>query len=351
MLFRITLQKPWLDEFRSTRRKFQIVAALFASTILFAVDAGAVGVAAGTQIQNQAAATYNVGVTPFATTSGINIVTVNEIIDVQVTLQSAPVPVSSPEVGAVLSYLVTNIGNGVEDYELAVTNLIAGDDFDPVFASVWLDDGDAIFNPALDTLYVVNANDPILDANDPANDSALIFVLSDIPAALIDGDVGLNRLTATSVVMGAQVPGFTSAGTGDGGTDAVAGTSGAQDQDQGTYVVSTVAVALIKTATIVPDAIFGTRPVPGAIIRYEITVSVTGGGTAQGVVITDAIPLDTIYEGGSLELNGGILSDAADLDAGDFNISLGNGITVDLGDIVGGAPDNTIIFNVQIDPN
>lgn len=318
----------------------------FAST-----DARAIGVQAGTQIQNQATATYDVGGTPFVATSGSNIVTVDEIVDVQVTLQSPPVPVASPDTNQVLSFLVTNTGNGTESFEIVVNNGVGGDQFDPIFASIWLDDGDGLFNPTLDTPYVLNSNDPVLDANDPANDSALLFVVNDIPGSRIDGDVGLSRLTVTSVALGAQTPGFTSNGTGDAGTDAVAGTSGGQAQVDGSYVVAAVSVSLTKTATVVPHATFGTQPVPGAIVRYEITVTVTGAGTAQNLVITDPIPVGTIYENASMELNAVGLSDAVDLDEGDFDSTLANGIAVDLGDVPGGSPDNVIHFNVMIDPN
>jgi len=270
---------------------------------------------------------------------------------VQVTLQSPPVPVASPDTDRVLSFLVTNTGNGVETFEIVVNNGLGTDQFDPVFASIWLDDGDGLFNSSLDTPYVLNSNDPVLDANDPLNDSALVFVLNDIPGGLTDGDVGLTRVTATSFDLGAQTPGFTSSGTGDAGTDAVAGTSGGQSQIDGSYVVAAVSVSLLKTASVVPNATFGTQPVPGAIVRYQITVTVTGSGTAQNLVITDPIPAGTIYENASLELNTVALSDAADLDAGDFNSTLANGVAVDLGDVAGGSPDNVIEFNVMIDPN
>lgn len=320
-------------------------------TSLMAPDAHAVGVQAGTQIQNQASASYDVGGTPFTTTSGTNIVTVDEVVDVQLTLQSPPVAVASPDTNQILSYLITNTGNGTETFEIAINNGIGPDQFDPVFASIWIDDGDGLFNSTLDTPYVFNANDPILDANDPANDSALIFVLNDIPVGRIDGDIGLARLVATSVDLGAQTPGFTSPGTGDSGTDAVAGTSGGQSLVDGSYVVAAVSVAMTKTATVVPNATFGTQPVPGAIIRYEITVTVTGAGTAQNLVITDPIPAGTIYESASLELDGSGLSDADDADEGDFDITLTDGISVDLGNVVGGGPDTVINFNVMIDPS
>lgn len=318
---------------------------------LMASEAGAVGVPAGTQIQNQASASYDIGTTPFVTTSGTNIVTVDEIVDVQVTLQSGVVPVGSPSSNQLLTYLVTNTGNGTETFELVVNDTLGGDNFDPVFSSIWLDDGDGVFNSGLDTPYVLNSNDPPLDSNDPANNSIRVFVLNDIPTGLTDGNTGLSRLTATSVDMGAQAPGFTDPGAGDNGTNAVAGTSGGQGQDDGSYIVAAVAVTLDKISTVVPHAVFGTQPVPGATIRYQITVSVTGGGTAQNLVITDPIPTGAIYENATLRLNGGGLSDADDADEGDFGISLANGITVDLGAVAGGAPDNVITFDVMIDPN
>ena len=93
----------------------RFIRALFAALIVLggfvSTDAGAVGVQAGTQIQNQASATYDISGTPFVATSGTHIVTVDEVVDVQVTLQSPPVPVTSPDTNQVLSFLVTNTGN------------------------------------------------------------------------------------------------------------------------------------------------------------------------------------------------------------------------------------------------
>jgi len=330
---------------------------LIAWLTLLPANASAVGVPAGTTIQNQASASYNVGATSLTAQSLVSSLSVDEIIDVDVTLQSPPVPVGPNDTDQVLTYLITNTGNGVEVWEFDPNSSLPGDDFDPVFASIYLDgNGDGLFNLADDTLYTKGADDPTLDANDPTADSITVFLLNDIPGTVLDGQSGFSRLTATSVGVGAQAPGYTVAGGGDGGTiDAVVGSSGAQDAEDGTYIVAAASVALNKTWTIVPHAIFGTQPVPGATIQYDITVTVTGAGTAENLVITDLIPANAIYENNSLILTDGSgtnsLTDAADADAGDFDVSLSGGITVDLGDVAGGSADSTITFNVMIDPN
>jgi len=318
--------------------------------------ASAVGVAAGTTIQNQASASYDVGATSLTVQSAVNSVTVDEIVDVSVTLQSPPVAVSPNDTGRVLTYLVTNTGNGVEVIEFDPDSVLPGDNFDPTFNSIYLDDGDGLFDALVDTPYTKGFNDPSLDANDPGNDSITVFLLNDIPGTALNGETGLSRLTATSAVIGAQAPGTVVANGGDGGTiDAMVGTSGGQDAEDGTYIVAAVNVTLTKVATILPHATFGIEPVPGATIQYSITVSVTGSGTAQNLVVTDSIPANTIFVNNSIVLSDGSgttpLSDAADADAGDFDVTLAGAVTVDLGDVAGGAADSTVTFNVLIDPN
>jgi len=330
-------------------------AAIVAIALFVASQAGAVGAPAGTQIQNQASATYTVGATPLSTDSPVSTVTVDELVDVTVTLQSPPVPVDPNDTDQVLSFLVTNSGNGSEVFELDPNSVIGGDDFDPVFASIYLDDGDGIFDPLTDTLYAKGTNDPTLDANDPLGDSVLVFLLNDIPGTVLDAESGLSRLTATSRDLGAQPPGTSTPNAGDGGLiNAVSGVNGGQDGGDGTYVVASVSVTLDKQYVIVPHATFGTAPVPGATIRYTITVTTTGTGTATSLVVTDLIPAGTAYENNSLTLTDGAgttsLSDAADLDAGDYNGSLPGGITVDLGDVPGGSADRVVEFSVLIDP-
>ena len=53
-----------------------------------------------------------------------------------------------------------------------------------------------------------------------------VFVVNDIPAGVVDGNIGRSRLTAEART-GTGAPGTTFAGAGVGGTDAVVGTTGA----------------------------------------------------------------------------------------------------------------------------
>ena len=118
----------------------------------------------------------------------------------------------------------------------------------------------------------------------------------------------------------------------------------------GSYEVTAAAatLAILKTAT-VRDPHGGTQPVRGAVVTYELAVSAEGTGTADGVVITDAIPLGTTYNPGSLALDGRPLTDAADGDAGDVGDSTPGTLTVALGDLAPNAPGTTISFSVTID--
>jgi len=200
-----------------------------------------------------------------------------------------------------------------------------------------------------DIQYVQGVNDPTL----AENASITVFLLNDILAAgLSDGDLGDSQLTATSNTPPAPGPwaaGTVVAGAGEvPGTDAVVGTSTGSANERGTYVVSSVVVSLVKSATIV-DQFGGTEPVPGATITYAIVVSVTGSGTAQGVIITDPVPGNTTYTAGTLNLNSGALTDIGGDDAGDVGTTTAGTVTVSLGNLAALSPVQTITFDVTID--
>ena len=143
---------------------------------------------------------------------------------------------------------------------------------------------------------------------------------------------------------GTGAPGTTFAGQGQGGGDAVVGSTGADGQDNGAYKVSAATVTLVKSAVVV-DPFGGSEPVPGATITYTITATVAGTGSVGGLAITDNIPADTSYVTGSITLGGAPLSDASDADAGDYN---GTRIRVQLGTVAGGQT-RTVTFKTKID--
>jgi uncharacterized repeat protein (TIGR01451 family) len=312
--------------------------------------AQAIGTAAGTDITNTASVTADVGGSPVSATSNPNVIRVAELIDVDVTLLSiGNVLANSPSSGQVLTFRVTNTGNGVDSFALTVNNALVGDAFDPVFASLYFDaNANGLYDAGVDTLHAPGVNDPVLDANSPALDDVVVFVLNDVPAALTSGDLGDSELLAASAT-GVGAPGTVVAGAGEGGTDAIVGTSGGDDQGQGTYQVSSVALAIAKTSA-VADPFGGTQPIPGATITYSLVVTVSGAGSADAVTLSDAIPANTTYVAGSMTRNAAALTDASDapVDEADFGVTTAGAVTVGLGNLPAGGPPETLTFQVTI---
>jgi len=302
------------------------------------------GTPANMNITNQATVIFTEGTVSFALNSNVTVTRVDEVINVSVVWQdSTYVAVSPGDTNQVLTFRLTNTGNGTDTYTLSGNSTIGGGQFNPSLVGLYLDtNGSGVYDAGVDVQYVPTVNDPILTADA----SITVFVLNNIPGGVSGGDLGNCQLTATSNT-GTGAPGTTFVNAGDGGTDAVAGTSGGSANDTGTYVVSTVAVSVVKAATIA-DPFGGTDPVTGAVITYSLVVTVTGSGTAEAVIITDAIPTDTTYNAGTLTLNSASLTDALDADAGDVGGTTPGEVTVQLGDLNAASPVQTITFDVTI---
>jgi uncharacterized repeat protein (TIGR01451 family) len=305
----------------------------------------AAGTPANTTISTQATASYQIGAAAVTQTSNVLTATVAEVLDVHVTWQdSSAVAVFPHETDRILTFRITNTGNGDESFTLTASNVQNQGHFHPLPSALFLDsNGNNLFDPGVDTFYVAGVNDPAL-----APDAALtVFALNNIPGNLNDGDTGHCQIAATANT-GAGTPGDVLAGQGDSGTDAVIGGTGASAATQGTYAASNVQVSLIKSATVV-DPQNGNRPLTAAVITYQIEVQAIGSGTAQAVVLSDPIPENTTYRPNSLQLNGALLSDAADGDAGDVGITTTDSVTVYLGDLAANGSVQTITFDVTID--
>jgi uncharacterized repeat protein (TIGR01451 family) len=315
----------------------------------------AAGTAASTTISATATVNYQVAGIPASASDTVAFV-VDEVLDVSVVWQDAAnVAVNSPASAQVLTFLVTNLGNGNEQFLLSVNTSMGGDDFDPaVGAEIWIDaDDDGLLNTGIDTLYT-GGNGPVLDGGTPGNDAVSVFVVADIPAGRSNGELANTALTATSVAVNAAGevgnPGAEITGGGDGGVDAHVGLSGGQDSATGSYEVSGGSVAINKSVIVVG----GGAPIPGAVLRYTLAINLSGGAAIDNLVITDPIPANTTYVANSIVLNAAAQTDTADApaDYSDFNLSNANSITVDLSQ--GGAlsimpPTNfTITFDTRI---
>jgi len=343
MVNKVTKIVSWGSGMTAKTKRFG--RAIAAGLLAIAGQAWAAGTAPGVDITNQASISYQIGATTINDTSNITTTTVQELLEMTLTWQDASnVAVAPGDSDRVLTFLLSNTGNGSDAYTLAVNSSVGGGNFNPTFSNIYLDsNANGIYESGVDTLYNPGVNDPVL----AADGQLAIFVLNNIPSPLNDGDLGNSQLTATSNT-GSGVPGTAIGGGGDGGTDAVVGASGGTQNDIGTYIVSNVVVTFAKSATIT-DPFGGSNPVPGATITYSLVVTVTGSGTADSVVVVDPIPANTTYTASSMTLDTTSLSDAADADEGDFDVTNTNAITVDLGSVVAGSAANTIEFEVTID--
>jgi uncharacterized repeat protein (TIGR01451 family) len=120
-----------------------------------------------------------------------------------------------------------------------------------------------------------------------------------------------------------------------------------QDSNTDTITVVSSAMVNISKTAVVLDQYGGSQPITGATIRYTLAVTAVGTGTAMSTVITDLLPMNTTYTPGTLKLNGVVLTDAADADAGDVSGTTST-VTVRLGSLTNATPIQTITFEVKI---
>jgi uncharacterized repeat protein (TIGR01451 family) len=311
----------------------------------------AVGTPAGTSVHSSATLTYSIGGNaPSAITSATVSFIVDQVVDLTMTWQDgAPVAVTSPGANSILTFVITNIGNGPEFIAVARNNAVTGDNYDPqngsagaIFLENGLQPGFQGTGSFADTAYIGGGSSPLL----PANASLTVYVLSNTPAALVNGSAGMVALTATSTMAGAagSSPGTTLTGKGVGGIDAVVGNTRAQASLTGTYRVGGVQVSVAKTVVGSLDPQGGNSVVSGSVVTYQIIVSAAGQGTAQGLTVNDPIPANMTYVANSISVDGATHSDLADTD----NTTFQNGaVRAQFGDT--NAPtSHTIQFRVTI---
>jgi uncharacterized repeat protein (TIGR01451 family) len=257
------------------------------ATIAYADPAHAVGTTAGTTISNTATATYTdpVGTVVNVPSNQVDI-RVDEILDVTVvSADPGDVATLPGATNQVLSFTVTNTGNGSEAFRLSPINAIGGDAFDPTTTSLVIDsNGNGVYDAGIDTVYSAGSNDPVL----APDTSVRIFVLSTIPGGATDGQRGQTDLTATAVT-GSGAAGTTFAGQGQGGGDAVVGTSTAVGRDDGFYIVNAATVSFAKSAVVL-DPFGGTKALPGSVITYTLVATVSGTGTLNNLSVGDPVP-------------------------------------------------------------
>ena len=327
---------------RSIYSTLQTAASLL---VLLAGQALAAGTPAGTVIDNVAEVSFDLSGTPITLQSNNASITVVERIDVAVALQSGQVLVTAGDVDRSLLFTVTNTGNGTEEFSLAILSVLAGDDFDPTpgVPPIFFDTDSSGDFTAGDVAYAPGSNDPVL----AADASVDILLVNDIPGVVLNGQLGRSELTASSTT-GTGSPGDPFAGQGDGGIDAILGTSGGTAAQFGEYLVSDVQMNIVKSVAI-SDQFGNQDPIPGATLTYTVTIEVVNGGTATTAAFSDAIPAGTTYTTNTITLNTVSLTDTTDADEGELDTSVTPTVVVRLGDLTQIDGIQTVEFQVTID--
>lgn len=322
---------------------------LFGVLLLFAsalsATASATGAAAGTQVKNTVAVSYVQGGSTLTGTASTSFV-VDQLVDVTTTWQDAkPVQAAAGSAAQTLLFRVTNPGNGNDSYKLVPTALPAsGSDFAVDQCQLFLDQDHNGIRSANDPEYVPGSNDPVLAAGDHMD----VFVLCALPATANDGTFAQVRLAATSNTF-SGTPGSAKPSAGIPGMNVVVGMSSGSSSSNGTYQASSVSYQFTSTQR-VTDKSGGSVATSGSHILYTLIVTADGGSAiGRNLVVTNPMPEHTTYVPGSLTLDSASLGDSnTDSDAGDFNITATNAISVRLGNVPGSASPHTITFEVTI---
>lgn len=327
--------------FTLLRKHFRLAfgAAAAVSALMPGTPAAANPVPAGTIIENTAEAQYDEGGVVRTVASNTVQVRVDELLGIAAaSLDAGPVTVRSGS--RVLTFEVSNTGNGPEAMTLEVVTAVPGNGFDAALDAIALDsNGNGVYDENVDAVLPA----PAITAPLAAGASQRIFVILTVPAGFADGAVSSVELIARTAT-GSGAPGTVFAGAGESGGDAVVGLGGGMATAMGQMVGSSSTVTLVKYAS-VSDRFGGSSATPGATITYAIAASVTGSAPIDALVITDAIPAGTRYLANSLTLDSAPLTDTAGDDAGEASAA---GVAVTLG-TVPGATSRTVTFAVLIE--
>lgn len=296
------------------------LAALLAGAVLLglASQSALALTTSGTVVSNQATLNYDVsGIAQTAITSAAATFTVDKKVDLTVAELSGGVTSVSPgQAGAVTSFTVTNTGNDPQDIMLAGAEVAAGqtlfaasDNFDTGGLSVFVDaNANNTYEAGTDTATHIDAL--------AAGASKTVFIVASIPLARINGDDALVSLTATARIDDAvagnlggaltETAGANTAGVDIVFADAAGSDDGARNASHSArdaYTVASAIISVTKSATLLCDPVNGiTNPknIPGAIVRWTVTVSNDAAATAAATLatVTDALDANTTHDVG-----------------------------------------------------
>lgn len=295
---------------------------LVISALSMTANTWAAGTPAGTVVLNEVQVSYQVGSDPEGrhVENASHAFTVSELIQTNVTaLEPQGIGTSTPATNAVLSYQLTNTGNGDEPF-LLTTQAGLPEQFTPDVTGLWVESNGTAGWQSDDTLYLPSSGGLPLSADQ----TEVIYVVSDIPSDVADeaqSDVALISTAATANA-NTKSMGESLATGGDNGIEAVIAQDNASHQDSSHYTVSTVRLDVAKTIVSVSDPYGGELSMPGSEVTYQIRVVASGSGVVKDFVIEDSVPESMVYKNNTLKMNGNDLSDDSDSDSGNFDYLL-----------------------------
>jgi uncharacterized repeat protein (TIGR01451 family) len=343
---------------KTVRLTGALLAGVLLSAFFTTANAAGVGTAAGTTIANSALASYTVGTTvqysicssptgnsisTGSTTTNVNTACAagtgtgtgagtatsfkvdTKLLITVVANDTADVTVN-PGTSGVLTFTVSNQGNAPQGVSFTTIQEISGtattwtgstftgpSDFALTAPSVavFVENGTTVgYQVAQDTA----TNIPTL----ASGSSATVYIVSAIPSTQLDGDIAVEALVAQETVNNAPGTAITSDNStaawdpttsqlifadaasteGDTGTDANHdGKSSARD----VYMVQSAKLTITKTQVVLGDPTGDATPhaIPGAVIKYTVTVANAVGATqpASAIALADALPANTNWGG------------------------------------------------------
>jgi len=315
-------------------------------------------------------------------------------------------PVIANMTDAVLTFTVTNTGNGVQDFLLRADNTSPnpyGFPADNFNISIGAANPQTFVESTIPANGYLNGADSAIFIDELApNESRVVYVVTDMPLGIGLGDVSAIALIVQVASGGALGVSGAFINADDNGRISPAGlfsheainmpagvsntviddaaseqivfndpaglnaedissdanqdvVGNGQHSDVGAYQVASP-VVITKSVEILDSLGNVTQPNPGATLRYRLNVQVNGSLPVQNLVIEDAIPANTTYTAQSIILNGVAQTDIIDAPGTDFSRTIGLPVTdieIDLSEngnvSVGSAAINVITFEVTID--
>lgn len=339
---------------RNTRLGLALAASLL--TVVAMPQAFAAGTTAGTSVDNVATVNYSVaGTAQTAVNSNTSSFVVDRRINVTVAQSGGTTSVAPGSTSQVIAFTVTNNSNSVQDFKLDAMNL-TGDNFDGTITGIFVESGaTAGYQSGADTATFIDEL--------AADATVTVYVVATMPAGIVTGNTANVSLQATAAqstnaTTGAYVAtagtlaanaAQTNTGSADNATfidtvfGDVAGTYTGDAAKDGkhsannSYVVSTAAITVAKSSTVISDPFNGTtnpKAIPGAVVEYCLVVSnASGGATASSVTLTDVVPTQTTYVTSSMRsgtgstCNGGTVTTLTDSSADGDGASYTTGTT------------------------